>query len=97
MHWLVISTFPHWKGGHSFGPRFWAQTSPSLVWIAAVALTPQPSRARVRSLATVALLGVAAHTRGSLSLKPWRWNDTPLNVDQAPERWWDWRDPQFLR
>ncbi len=97
LHWLAVSTFPHWWGGHSLGPRFWAETSPALVWLAALALTQHPSRARVLALATVALVGVAVHTRGSMSLKPWRWNDTPVNVDQAPERLWDWRDPQFLR
>jgi hypothetical protein len=24
LHWLLISTYPHWWGGYSFGPRFFS-------------------------------------------------------------------------
>jgi len=25
------------------------------------------------------------------------WNNSPVDVDEAPGRVWDWTDPQFLR
>jgi len=28
LHWLVIAHFPHWWGGHSFGPRLFTDTLP---------------------------------------------------------------------
>lgn len=96
-HWLVISTFPHWWGGHAYGPRFWAETSPAVVWLAARALGAKPSRGLLGVAAALALTGIAIHTRGATSTRPWRWNDTPINVDDAPARLWDWSDPQFLR
>ncbi len=99
MHWLIISTFPHWWGGHSFGPRFWTETSPALVWLLVPLFEPGAVRSRVALgvFVVLASLGVAIHTRGATSLVPWKWNDEPVNVDEAPARLWDWRDPQFLR
>lgn len=32
LHWLIISTFPHWWGGKSFGPRFLSDMLPFLCY-----------------------------------------------------------------
>src|SRR5262249_49391806 len=32
LHWIAISSFPHWWGGHSYGPRFFSDMLPYLVY-----------------------------------------------------------------
>ncbi len=32
-HWLIISSFPHWWAGHSYGPRFFADMIPFLIFL----------------------------------------------------------------
>lgn len=92
-HWLAISAFPHWWGGHAFGPRLWTETMLGACWL----LVPLLAARVPRVLAVLAALSLLIHTRGATSYVPWRWNGTPVNVDDAPERLWDWSDVQFLR
>lgn len=96
-HWVAVSTFPHWWGGHSFGNRFFTDVTPywayffipAARWLATNATVP------MRVLAVVAaLFSVVVHTRGATAGEPWRWNDT---VDATPAHIWDWGDLQFLR
>jgi len=53
------------------------------------------------ALAGVVLLlaGVSflMHAQGALNWAPYTWNFEPFNVDGAPMRLWNWRDPQFAR
>jgi hypothetical protein len=42
------------------------------------------------------LLSVGINASGALNAATWKWNALPLNIDQHPERLWDWRQPQFL-
>ena len=37
------------------------------------------------------------HYRGATNQDVYNWNTTPVNIDLAPSRVWDWRDAQFLR
>lgn len=56
------------------------------------------ARALLAPLAFVALawsLFVAVH--GATSPAPGTWNAVPTNVDEHPERAWDWHDLQILR
>jgi hypothetical protein len=101
-HWVVISRFPHWWGGHSFGPRLFTELTP--VW--ALLLLPwfdvlfvqQRWRTAAGALTAVLLaVTLGIHARGALSKKPWGWNDTPVNIDERPARLWDFTDLQFLR
>jgi hypothetical protein len=39
---------------------------------------------------------VFIHGRGATASATMAWNSLPANVDQHPERLWDWRQPQFL-
>lgn len=41
--------------------------------------------------------GVAIHAKGAFVRRAYLWNTTPQNVDDHPERVWDWSDPAFLR
>ncbi|MEA2204767.1 MAG: hypothetical protein QOE77_1543 [Blastocatellia bacterium] len=42
------------------------------------------------------LLSVVINGLGATSQATWRWNTRPVNIDDHPERNWDWRQPQFL-
>jgi hypothetical protein len=108
LHWLVVSSFPHWWGGHSYGPRFMTDLVPYLCYF----LVPVVGRIRGvmasavvrREILPIAFCFGAAwsaftHLRGATSQAVAEWNARPqeLDVDRYPERLWDFRDPPFFR
>lgn len=99
LHWFVVSTFPHWWGGHSNGPRFMADLTPVFcLLLVPVFRRIAELRPPVRALFIAACLWSAfTHGRSATSQAVWQWNATPLDVDQHPERLWNWSDPPFLR
>ena len=102
LHWVAISAFPIWWAGHSVGPRFFTDVLPYLVLFLAfpvqhVVEAPRQHRALAGVLAVTAAFSVFFHWRASTSYDVHMWNSFPVNVDSAPERCWDWKDPQFLR
>jgi hypothetical protein len=102
LHWLAISAFPHWWGGHSVGPRFFTDVLPWFAYLLTSPVAHIVTNARQRPAPFAALIAAAAfsmfaHGWGAISPKVHAWNDGPPNVDDAPERLWDWKDPQFLR
>jgi hypothetical protein len=103
LHWVLISSFPHWWGGHSFGPRFFTDVLPIFFFLF-VFLFPGFSNlaGTKRSLVLAALVltilpAVYIHYKGSNVQRVYGWNALPVNIDEAPERLWDWTDLQFLR
>lgn len=102
LHWIAISSFGHWWGGHSYGPRFFADLLPYLVYflipVVARLHTPAPGR-RVLAAAFYCLvaLSFSIHFRGANRVATAEWNSKPVDVDFHPERLWDWSDAQFLR
>jgi hypothetical protein len=103
LHWAAISSFEHWWGGHSFGPRFFCDMVPYLTYLtggAIARLLRSVGRARVVYAICFALLveaSVFTHGRGALSRATYAWNRKPVSVDRYPSRIWDWRDAQFMR
>ncbi len=110
VHLIVISGFVPWFGGHSYGPRYSTSLVPwfSLLAILAVNARLRSRERTTQDLSPVrwkvewglgALLlfcSVTINALGATSHRTWLWNSRPVNVDNAPERVWDWRDPQFL-
>ena len=110
VHLIVISGFSHWYGGHCFGPRFSTGLVPwlSLLGTAAVAArrrrreaeagTASRRRWRVEWTfgAILLLCSMTINGLGATAHRTWLWNIRPVDVDQKPERVWDWGDPQFL-
>lgn len=110
LHLIVVSGFPHWWGGHSFGPRFTTGLVPWFVLLAILgvkamlnwhAQSARPeksisSRLELLCGGTLLLLSVVINTLGATSHATWLWNIRPRGVDEHPERLWDWRQPQFL-
>jgi hypothetical protein len=108
-HWIVVSMFAIWWGGASYGPRLFSDMVPFLVYLTLpffAAVTERnrvdgPSR-RGRRAARAALAASIAVSlfmqyRGASSLAVWQWNHLPSEINEHPERLWDWRDLQFLR
>lgn len=103
LHWLVISSFKPWWAGHSFGPRFFSDMTPYLIYflIPAVALFSELKRP-VKTIYSgvffiLLLLSVFINAQGACNWRSYWWNDLPVDVDLHPERIRDFTDPQFLR
>ncbi|NOJ78037.1 hypothetical protein [Myxococcus xanthus] len=102
LHWAAISTFPHWWAGHSYGPRFFSDMVPYLVFFLVPVVRalqwkgPEARRGLTATFAVLAVLSLVLHVHGASSRAVYRWNSLPLDVDEHPERLWDWSDPQFL-
>jgi hypothetical protein len=103
LHLAVIAGFFHWWGGHSFGPRLLCNLVPYLTYLL-VEVVDRLSFANgwadvARATCFVALVAFSAFVngRGALVQATGGWNREPVNVDQHPERIWDWSDPQFAR
>ncbi|HXJ35105.1 MAG TPA: hypothetical protein VMS22_13825, partial [Candidatus Eisenbacteria bacterium] len=104
VYWVMISFLARkWWAGWSFGPRHLAEIVPLLVVLLVPAIDAFRTSSRSVQLAIAPLaaatflwsLFVAVH--GATSPAPLYWNASPANVDQHPERVWDWRDMQILR
>lgn len=103
LHLLLVSTFPIWWAGWSFGPRFLTDVVPWFVLLAIVGVKGMISESRVpvyRDVQVLAgaillALSIVIHARGATAPATAIWNARP-SVDEHPERVWDWRDPQFL-
>ncbi len=99
-HLVAVSTFSHWWAGHSFGPRFLTDVLPYLMYFVIYVVDHVSTGKTVRlglTLLAMSVFSCFVHFRGATAWGPWHWNDTPVNVDQAPDRVWNWRDLQFLR
>ncbi len=106
LHWLTISTWAMWWGGTSYGPRLFTDMIPFMMYFLIAVLEemtlPQTFGAAASAFAAVLLVAISIfmHYRGATQAETWLWNratETVGGVDQAPERVWDWSDPQFLR
>ena len=103
LHWLIVSRFPHWWAGHSYGPRFMTDIVPFLVYFVAFNFEALGKLTGLRlwaSRSCIVLLAAASmilHGHGATSSVPYQWNVIPNNIDREPARLWDWRDPPFAR
>lgn len=104
MHWWMVSSFPHWWGGHSWGPRLMTDLVPwwvLLIVLGTAALRKRPESepvpALLRPAAATALVafGVLMNVVGVGIAESMRWN-REIDIDAHPERLWDWRHPPFL-
>lgn len=103
LHWILVSSFEDWIGGHSFGPRYMSDMTPALVYFLIPVLERAGDLAARRRYAIPALAAVLAlasfgiHLRGATHWGCWEWSATPVDINEAQWRVWDWSDPPFLR
>lgn len=102
-HWVVISSFPHWWGGHSFGYRFFSDMLPYMMYFLVPVIARIPALPLKRRRVFLWVLGgltavsLFINYRGANDFDVYLWNRQPVDVDLHPARLWDWNDPQFLR
>jgi hypothetical protein len=90
----LLSVWPLWWGGFSYGPRLMLGVMPLLIFLAMEALAARPlSRWERPVWIVLAMLSVGLHLRGGWDARTWDWNW--LHPDE-PEILWEWRYPQFL-
>jgi hypothetical protein len=102
-HYLLICSYEDWWGGHCFGPRYFADVVPLLMFFL-IPLMPRmmggPSpRARLL-LGLFCALSAASlfiHFEGATNWECMRWNTSPTQIRYSVWRIWDWHDLQFLR
>jgi hypothetical protein len=95
---VQLALFSIWWAGHSFGPRFWTDAIPLFAIVLGIALEWSWDRCRP-VFALLVLTGAFAIGVQALGAAcyPSSWNKTPINVDQAHERLWDWHDTELTR
>lgn len=109
-HLIVIAGFSPWWGGHCYGPRFSAGLVPWFVLLGILAV--QAARMARNKYGTSApsfiwkmeqvvgsvliLCSIVINGNGGINKYTSNWNLRPVNVNERPERVWDWSDPQFL-
>ncbi len=96
-HLLVMSAFQTWWGGHCWGPRFFTELMPALTVLCVPSVVWLRKRRSGRIVLTVLIAwSVLLQGIGALDPKADRWLVDPVDIDQAPQRLWDWSDPPFL-
>lgn len=100
VHLLAISSYAHWWGGYSYGPRLMTDALPWIALLAALGAEAWrragPSRLEGIVGAVLVALSILWNGAGAWSQEANRWNERPVSVDDRPQRVWDWRDPQLL-
>jgi len=103
LHWISISSFNHWWGGFSFGPRFFTEMIPFFIYFLIPVIKQISSMTKIKKIifttcfAILLTTSILIHGIGANIWSTCLWNSTPINIDEAPERIWDWSDLQFLR
>jgi hypothetical protein len=109
-HLIIVSGFSPWWGGHCFGPRYTASLVPWFALLGILAIKARVSwrekheparysrrwKTEIAFGATLLLISVGINARGAMNGATALWNQKPVNVDEHPERVWDWKHPQFL-
>lgn len=97
LHFLFYAKLERWYGGYTFGPRYLVDLLPLLVYC----LVPYFERPRGAALNSVLAVTFAfafgVQVIGAYCYPNGDWNATPVSIDIARERIWDWRDSQLLR
>jgi hypothetical protein len=97
-HWFLLSLYPEWWAGHSYGPRYMTDILPLLCLL----LVPVLEQTRIKSVSGVLMVvsfawSALVHGQAAYRTAPHGWNLTPVNVDFRPDRVWNFRDPQWAR
>jgi len=101
----VYSSFRVWWGGQCFGPRFLVCILPFLVTYVGLYLNVRLNFLNIQrkdllylSLIAIMLIwSVFVQAVGAFYYPNGNWDATPQNVDEHPERLWNWNDSQIGR
>lgn len=103
LHWLLIASFPHWWGGHCYGSRLMTDMLPYFIYFIVLALhkiSLKPSAHQHVFLLVIfpfVLFSFYVHYQGAFNHAVFDWNSIPNDIDQNPQRLWDWQDIAIFR
>jgi hypothetical protein len=97
LHYVVASRVTYWWGGYCWGPRYLTEIMPPIVILMALgaALLDRPWVRR--SFVAVAAYCVLIQALGVYFYPSGHWDNTPVPVDRAGYRAWDWKDNPIRR
>lgn len=96
-HLALFTCFSIWWAGNCYGPRYLTDVLPACALCAVPAVERLWRRRAGRALlGVVAAWSVAVQAIGAYC-DDGTWNTSPVFVDHAPQRLWDWRDAHTLR
>lgn len=102
-YFFVLAMFPHWWGGHSYGARLFTDLIPFFTLLLVYPLQKiNFKQNKIYSVCFTILLlfSLFVQIRAVTDFSVHLWNNTPNmnnNIDQYPERIWDWKDMQIFR
>jgi hypothetical protein len=101
-HYLLLSFYRDWSAGDSYGPRYFTDVVPLLVFFLIPVLPRMAGRTgRARLLCglfcALSAASLFIHFEGATNWECMRWNTAPIEFRHAHWRIWDWHDLQFLR
>jgi hypothetical protein len=103
---LLTAAWPNWWGGYSYGPRLLSETQPLIVLLVALGIGAVAAPARRRALTVsvwallplqVAIQAVGAYGPPGKLPAALAWNVSPVPIDVAPQRNWDFADNPIAR
>jgi hypothetical protein len=96
---VSVSKWIMWHGGGSYGPRLLAEIQPFLL-LASIPVFKtifEERRSKFGVFGFFILFAWSSATQVLGAYSPTDWNWFPKNVDQAPDRLWDWGDNPMSR
>lgn len=96
-HYLLISFYEDWYGGHGYGPRYFADIAPVLLLPLAACLGKAWRPRWAIPFAFCAVASVFMHSQGAWCDACMKWDSEPQEIRESVWRIWDWKDPMFLR
>lgn len=96
-HWIAVSAFPNWWGGHTFGPRYMTELVPLLIIVCCWVIKNIKNRTPLIYITLVlGFVNLLNHWQGANNQYVFNWNISPRNVDLYPDRVWEVKGSQFL-
>jgi hypothetical protein len=92
----TVAAWSMWWGGHCFGPRLLTELIPALAVLLALGWQSMRGLGRWAFTAAVAA-SILVQAAGVYSYPQGTWDVTPVDVDAAPTRLWDFRDNPLTR
>jgi hypothetical protein len=103
LHWIATSKVNAvWWGGDSYGPRFFTDMLPYLIYWMVPFIAWLETAVGRRRLAAGAIfaatltVSVLMHAQGVFNPAAIAWSHDPAPIEMDPLRLWDWRRPPFL-
>jgi len=102
-HWILVGTFPRWWAGWSYGPRYFSDIIPYLIYFLIPVLGYDKLLNGIKKwtykglIYCLIIFSFFVHFRGAMHEDVLQWNELPVSIDLSLERLWEWEDMQFLR